>query len=162
MATTKSLDSKTDSATTLLIVGSLPGIVSLRQQQYYAHPHNQFWRLVGAIIDTDLEALPYDTRLSALNTAHIGLWDVVGSATRAGSLDSAIRDVRANDLAALVATLPALQAIAFNGTTAYRIGSRLLAGSALALVALPSSSPAHAAMTFETKRAAWLALRAFL
>ena len=161
MTTSASFAPEVLESTRLLILGSLPGQQSLRQMQYYAHPQNQFWRLVGAVIDTDLVALPYAARLVALKTAGIGLWDVVGSATRVGSLDSAIRDAETNDLAALVATLPALQAIAFNGATAYRIGSRLLTGSP-ALIALPSSSPAHASMSFETKRTTWLALRAFL
>lgn len=158
----KSFAPAVDGTARLLILGSLPGTASLRRQQYYAHPQNQFWRLVGAIIDTDLVALAYDARLAKLAVAGIGLWDVVGSATRAGSLDSAIRDAEINDLALLANALPALRAVAFNGATAYRAGSRLLAGSSVNLVALPSSSPAHAALPFEAKRQAWLRLRDFL
>lgn len=152
----------TDSITRLLVLGSLPGTASLRQQQYYAHPQNQFWRLMGAVLDADLVAVPYDTRLTTMQAAGVGLWDVVSSAARSGSLDSAIRDVEANDLMALVTGLPALQAVAFNGATAHRIGTRLLADAGTALIALPSSSPAHAAMSFEAKRAVWVTLRAYL
>jgi len=145
-----------------LLLGSLPGQASLAQRQYYAHPQNQFWRLVGAVIDADLVALDYPARLAALAAAGIGLWDVVGSAVRAGSLDSAIRAPAANALPDLVSTLPRLAAIGFNGATAFTLGARLLAGSATPLIRLPSSSPAHAAMGFAAKREAWLGLRRFL
>jgi TDG/mug DNA glycosylase family protein len=149
--------------TRLLLLGSLPGAVSLARQRYYAHPQNQFWRLIGAVIERDLVALPYEARLEALLDAKIGLWDTVAAATREGSLDSDIRLHEASNLAALAATLPELKAIGFNGATSARIGRRQLAGvSGLALVDLPSSSPAYASLAFERKREAWLALRAYL
>ncbi len=146
----------------LLLLGSLPGQASLAQRQYYAHPRNQFWRLAGAVIDCDLAALDYPARLAALGAAGIGLWDVIGSATRPGSLDTAIRDAEHNELPALVTTLPRLAAIGFNGATAFKLGAPLLAGAGPALIRLPSSSPAYAAMPFAAKRDAWLALRAWL
>jgi len=149
--------------TRLLVLGSLPGAVSLARQRYYAHPQNQFWRLIGAVIGRDLAALDYDARLAALLEAGIGLWDTVAAATRKGSLDSDIRLHEASDLAALAATLPQLSAVAFNGGTSAKIGRRQLAGVAgLDLVDLPSSSPAYASLPFERKREAWLALRAYL
>ena len=151
-----------DADTRLLILGSLPGQVSLTQRQYYAHPQNQFWRLLGAVIGRELAALGYDARLAAIARAGIGLWDVIGTATRPGSLDSAIRNNEPNDLAALARTLPILTAIAFNGNAAAKIGVRQLGESALPLVSLPSSSPAYAAMPFTAKRDAWLTLRQFL
>src|SRR3954447_19874076 len=80
-----------DSNTRVLVLGSLPGEESLARRQYYAHPRNHFWRLVGAVIGADLVPLPYEARLEALLAAGIGLWDTVGSATRRGSLDGAIR-----------------------------------------------------------------------
>lgn len=147
--------------TRLLVLGSLPGAVSLAQSQYYAHPQNQFWRLIGAVIERDLAALPYDARLTALRDAHVGLWDTVAAATRKGSLDAAIRLHAASDLTSLVGILPELRAIAFNGGTSARIGRRQLGQTALTLVDLPSSSPAYT-LAFDRKRAAWLALRAFL
>ena len=150
------------STTRLLILGSLPGQKSLQQQQYYAHPQNQFWRLTGAIIGAELASHTYDDRMAALTKAGIGLWDVVGSATRPGSLDSAIRDASANDLAGLVSCLPDLAAIAFNGATAFRLGAPLLADSSLPLLCLPSSSPAHAALRLADKQAIWLTLRDWL
>jgi TDG/mug DNA glycosylase family protein len=149
--------------TRLLVLGSLPGAVSLARQRYYAHPQNQFWRLIGAAIGGDLAPLDYAARLEALLDAGVGLWDTVAAATREGSLDADIRLHEASDLAALAATLPRLKAVAFNGATSARIGRRQLAGvTGLALVDLPSSSPAYASLPFERKREAWRALRAYL
>lgn len=133
----------------------------MAQTRYYANPRNHFWALIGAVIGRDLVTLGYDERLSALREAGVGLWDSVGSATRRGSLDGAIRDVEANPLAELAGTLPRLQAIAFNGAKAAEVGRKALAGAAVELVALPSSSPAYT-LPIETKRAKWLELRRFL
>ena len=149
--------------TRLLILGSLPGTASLAARQYYAHPRNQFWRLLGSAIGQELATIPYPKRLKTLAAHRIGLWDVVKSAHRRGSLDSAIRNAENNDLATLIASLPDLRAIAFNGGTAHSIGTRQLMGQltaqGLPAIRLPSSSPAYAAMAFEAKRDAWLALR---
>ncbi len=152
----------TTEATRLLVLGSLPGQQSLAAQRYYAHPQNQFWRLIGAVIGVDLPALPYEERLTALATARVGLWDSVGSAVRPGSLDSAIQDHETNALADLAAKLPQLQAVGFNGALSYKLGAPLLAATGLQLIRLPSSSPANAGMTFEAKREAWIALAAYL
>jgi len=127
----------------LLILGSLPGDRSLIAQRYYAHPTNQFWQLLGSAIGEDLQALGYEERLASLAQRGIGLWDVIGSARRAGSLDQAIRDPAHNALEDLVAGLPELRAIAFNGGTAAAIGRRLLGSLPGAmLIDLPSSSAA--------------------
>lgn len=149
--------------TRLLLLGSLPGAISLAQQRYYAHPQNLFWRLMSAVTGQDLVPLAYEARLEALLDSGIGLWDTVAAATRDGSLDSAIRLHEASDLAALVATLPRLRAIGFNGARSAAIGRRQLGeASGLALIDLPSSSPAYASLGFERKRDAWLALAAYL
>ena len=148
--------------TRVLILGSLPGERSLAAGRYYAHPQNQFWRLVGSVIERDLEALVYEARLGALLAAKIGLWDTVASATRTGSLDAAIREAEHNPLTELAATLPELRAVAFNGATSAKIGTATLAGSDLALLPLPSSSPAYAAMPFAEKRRLWAAIGEFL
>ncbi|PXX50376.1 DNA-deoxyinosine glycosylase [Aquitalea magnusonii] len=149
--------------TRLLILGSLPGDASLRAAQYYAHPRNQFWRLLGELLDDDLPGLDYPSRLAALQQHGIGLWDVVAQARRPGSLDAAIRDLSPNDLPALCASLPALRAIAFNGGTAASIGRKQLAGmvSQPLLFDLPSSSPAYT-LSYPAKLSRWLALRAVL
>jgi hypoxanthine-DNA glycosylase len=153
--------------TRVLVLGSLPGEASLAAGRYYAHPRNQFWRLVGGVIGReDLPALDYEARLTTLLAAGIGLWDTVASAVRAGSLDAAIRQAEHAPLAALVASLPGLRAVAFNGGTSARIGRRLLAGvadaSGLRLLDLPSSSPAYAAMPFDRKQGRWRELQEFL
>jgi len=151
-----------DQYTRVLILGSLPGEESLRRGQYYAHPRNQFWRLMGAVIGADLDALAYPGRLAALQAAGVGLWDVVRSAARKGSLDTHIRDHEPNALEALAAELPQLRAVAFNGGTALRLGRDLLNGVAgVTILALPSSSPAHT-LAFDRKLPAWMALRPFL
>lgn len=152
-----------DARTRLLICGSLPGDRSLAAARYYAHPQNQFWRLLSPVAGVDLPALDYDARLAALLAARIGLWDVVASATRPGSSDAAIRDHAANDLPALAATLPDLRAIAFNGATAHRIGAKELGPMAerLAVIALPSSSPLHT-IGAAAKQPAWEALGRYL
>jgi hypoxanthine-DNA glycosylase len=141
----------------VLILGSLPGERSLAQQRYYAHPQNQFWKLLSPIVGRDLVALDYDARLAAVTTAGIALWDVVAAARRNGSSDAAIRDAAANDLPALVDRLPALRAVAFNGGKALAIGRPQLVGRALAIVALPSSSPLHT-VGLAAKQPAWAAL----
>ena len=149
--------------TQLLVLGSLPGAVSLTAQRYYAHPRNLFWRLMSPVIGRDLVPLAYEARLEALLDAHVGLWDTVAAATREGSLDADIRLHKASDLAALAATLPDLRAIAFNGGTSARIGRKQLAGvEGLSLIDLPSSSPAYASLPYPRKLEAWLALRAYL
>lgn len=151
-------DPVVDANTRLLILGSLPGDASLRAGQYYGHPQNAFWRLIGGVIGRDLAALPYDDRLASLKAAGVGLWDVIASAERPGSLDAAIRRPEAADLRGLVAGLPALRAVAFNGGTAARLGRAILADAAgVSLIALPSSSPAHA-RPFAEKAAAWAVL----
>ena len=149
--------------TRLLVLGSLPGEQSLAAGRYYAHPQNRFWHLAGAVIGhPDLPALAYRDRLGALLEAGVGLWDTIASATRRGSLDGAIRDPALAPLGDLVARLPALEAIAFNGATAAKIGRTALAGTQLPLIDLPSSSAAYAAMPFAAKLGRWLELRRFV
>ncbi|MDO9381477.1 MAG: DNA-deoxyinosine glycosylase [Hyphomicrobiaceae bacterium] len=151
-------------STRVLILGSLPGEVSLQRRQYYAHPQNQFWRLLGAVVGQDLAPLDYDVKLSSILDHGIGLWDTVAAGTRArGSLDTDIVLQQASDLSALVMGLPQLRAIAFNGKKSAQIGRPQLENAqGLALLDLPSSSPAHASKTFTEKLEAWSALRQHL
>jgi TDG/mug DNA glycosylase family protein len=151
-----------DAGTRVLVLGSLPGEESLARGQYYGNPRNQFWRLIGAVIGRDLVPLPYEARLAALLEAGVGLWDTVASATRRGSLDAAIRDREANDLARLADGLPKLEAVGFNGGASAAIGIPRLSGRAdLALIGLPSSSPAYT-LGLDAKLERWTALRPFL
>ena len=142
----------------LLILGSLPGEASLRAQRYYAHPQNQFWRLLGAALDEDLASLDYDERLSRLAARGIALWDVVGEALRQGSLDGAIREATTNPLADYVTVHPRLRGVAFNGQTAARLGRLALAGiGGPVLIDLPSSSPAYT-LPYALKVERWVEL----
>ena len=152
-----------DARTRLLILGSLPGEISLAHAQYYAHPRNQFWRLMEAVIEAPLAEAAYPERLEILLAAGVGVWDVIASAERRGSLDTNIRNHQSNALADFAATLPQLRAIAFNGGKASSLGRKQLGPEPrYALITLPSSSPAHAARSFEQKRAEWQALASFV
>jgi len=139
-----------------LILGSFPGQASLQAQQYYAFRHNQFWRLLSAVLDCDLQALPYADRITHLNAHGIGLWDVFRSCVRQGSLDSAIRDGQLNDFESLQLRYPSLRRLCFNGKTAAKIEQYFQQRGYQTLV-LPSSSPAYAAMRFEEKLSYWQA-----
>ena len=152
-----------DKRTRVVIFGSLPGDVSLARSEYYAQATNQFWRLMQEVIGVELEAKPYRLRLQLLLSAGIGLWDVIESARRAGSLDAGIRDHRENDLGAFAETLPDLQAFAFNGGKSFKLGRKKLVNtSPYCLLALPSSSAAYCAVSFDDKKSEWMRLRAFL
>lgn len=152
-----------DARTRVLVLGSLPGDASLKAAQYYAHPQNAFWRLIGGVIGEDLHAMAYPDRVEALRAAGVGLWDVIASAVRKGSLDAAIRSPEAADLRGLIAGLPSLRAVAFNGATAAKGGRKILAGvEGLTLIDLPSSSPAHASRTLSQKAESWAILKTFL
>jgi hypoxanthine-DNA glycosylase len=149
-----------DANTRLLILGSLPGDASIRQGEYYAHRGNAFWDLLGDVLEENLRGQPYAMRLKRLRAHGVGLWDVIESAERPGSLDSSIRGAELRDLGLFVERLPALRAIGFNGKTASLHGRRQLGERpGLALIDLPSSSGAYASLSREAKRQAWMALR---
>ncbi len=141
----------------LFILGSLPGDASLAARQYYAHPRNAFWRLVGSVVGEELQALGYAERLERLKANRIGLWDVVAHAQRPGSLDQAIREAGHNPLADYFAGFGNLEAVAFNGGSAAVSGRKLLAGLPVTLIDLPSSSPANT-RPFGEKSAVWAQL----
>jgi double-stranded uracil-DNA glycosylase len=146
----------------LFLLGSLPGDASLDAQRYYAHSTNQFWRLLGLAIGEELQQLGYEERLARLAERRIGLWDVIASANRRGSLDQSIREAEHNQIAHLLNDFPKLRAIAFNGSTAASQGRKLIGAPAnLALVDLPSSSAANT-RPFVEKAAAWAVLRKFV
>lgn len=149
-----------DAGVRLLILGSLPGEASLAAERYYAHPRNGFWRLLEAVLHQPLEVLEYEARLQALRSRGVGLWDTVASAQRRGSLDGAMRAIATNPLRELLETLPELEAVAFNGGTAARLGRREIGRTRLTLIDLPSSSPAFT-LPFAAKAERWAALRPF-
>jgi hypoxanthine-DNA glycosylase len=138
----------------VLVLGSFPGAASLAAGRYYAHPRNQFWPLVSAVIGEDLANLPYDERLPRLLAHRVGLWDVLAGCEREGSLDSAIRKPAANDFERLRTLCPQLQTVGFNGQASGKFAPQF-AAAGYRTVVLPSSSPAHVAMNFEQKLAVW-------
>ena len=138
----------------LLVLGSFPGVASLRAGQYYGHPRNHFWPILSALWQVDLVGLPYAQRLAEMQRRGLGLWDVYASCRRSGSLDSAIADAEWNDFATLRASAPALQAVAHNGGESAR-ARRHLQALGFQVHRLPSTSPANASWSFERKLAAW-------
>jgi double-stranded uracil-DNA glycosylase len=139
-----------------LILGSFPGAASLAAGQYYAHPRNQFWRILGNLLQQPLTELSYPQRLAALLARGLGLWDVLGACERAGSLDADIRAPRANDFAPLRRRAPKLARVLFNGQAAGRFAPQFRQAG-LEVAVLPSTSPAHAGMSLEQKLACWRA-----
>lgn len=140
----------------VMILGSFPGRESLAARQYYAHPRNQFWRLLSAILGEDLSALPYEARLSRLLHHGIGLWDVITMCDRIGSLDARIKNAVPNDFSRLKSACPRLETVCFNGKVAGAYAPRLEAAG-YRTVQLPSSSPAYASRSFEAKLSSWQA-----
>lgn len=149
-----------DRGATRLILGSMPGVASLRAGHYYAHPRNLFWPILGELLGLDA-ALPYAARIGALAESGIALWDVLKSCSRSGSRDAAIEKDTAlpNDFATFFSGHPQVRRVYFNGSTAESCYRRqvlpLLPAVALAYERLPSTSPAHAALCFAEKLAAW-------
>lgn len=149
----------------MLILGSMPGEVSLRAGQYYANERNSFWRIFGDLIGAG-PALPYAERLEKLQAAGIALWDVISTCERYGSLDSDIvnSSICANDFTSFFVTYPNIDSVFFNGGTAETSFRRHvlpeLGEKSLRLVRLPSTSPAHAARSYPEKLAAWSAILA--
>jgi len=147
----------------LFILGSLPGDASLAASRYYAHPTNQFWRLLGCSIEEELHELSYEQRLARLADRRIGLWDVIASASRPGSLDQAIREAEHNQIEHLLTDFTELRGIAFNGSTAASVGRKLIGKPPpqISLIDLPSSSAANT-KPFDEKALVWTSLRQFI
>ena len=151
-----------DADALVLILGSMPGARSLEDQQYYAHPRNAFWRLMSELFQAP-PVLDYTARLQRLQAHRIALWDVLKSCQRSGSLDTAIitESIRTNDFAGLFRRCPGIERIVFNGQKAEALFRRRVlpelqgALDEVELIRLPSTSPAHAAMSFEQKKDAW-------
>jgi hypoxanthine-DNA glycosylase len=157
-----------DERARVLILGSFPSAASLAAQQYYAHRQNQFWKILGAVLNQPLCEMDYAARQAAVKTAGIAIWDVYAECERAGSLDSAIRNGKANDFLSLNMNMRAgrhsqksapagrrgIQRVCFNGQAAGRFAPQLQALGFETLI-LPSTSPANATWSFDRKLAAW-------
>ena len=142
-----------DARVETLILGSFPGAASLAKAQYYGHPQNHFWRLLGAVTGEPLPAMAYELRLKTLLRHRIGLWDIIGTCRRAGSLDANIRDAARNDFSRVTGVAKALRRVCFNGKTAGRMAPQFAEWGYDTLV-LPSSSPAYT-LSFEAKSGQW-------
>lgn len=150
-----------DERSRVLILGSMPGIASLRAQQYYAHPHNLFWPILAKLVDLDAAA-PYAERTARLLAAELAVWDVLKSCTRSSSLDSDIDDktLVVNEVVPLLIAHPRLRTVVCNGGKAARVFARHIAPALPADVvvdvhAVPSTSPANASIPYREKLAAW-------
>lgn len=152
-----------DVSARILVLGSMPGKESLRAQQYYAHPRNSFWMIMGELFGA-LPTLPYESRTEILKAAGVAVWDVLASCTRDGSLDSDIdkTSIVANDFSTFFRNHTQISAVFFNGTMAEHCFARhvlpQLTSQPLHFQRLPSTSPANAAVRYETKREAWAAI----
>jgi hypoxanthine-DNA glycosylase len=144
----------------VLILGSFPGEASLAARAYYAHPRNQFWPLLSAVLDEPLTTLAYSARLTRLKARGIAVWDTIIACARTGSLDSAIRNARRGEVDRIRTRAPGLRLVGFNGGTAAR-SEREWREAGYATLVLPSSSPAYT-RPFAEKLAAWRAVEAFL
>ena len=146
-----------DANTRLLVLGSFPGVASLRTQQYYGHPQNQFWKIMASLLSpnaSDVLVMPYAERVLWLLSQGVGLWDVYAACERQGSLDGHIQNAQPNDFQSLRTRCPALVAIAHNGGESFK-HAKLTRALGLPVHRLPSTSPAHASWTFERKLDAW-------
>jgi len=144
----------------VLILGSFPGEASLAARQYYAHPRNHFWPILGAVLGEPLAELAYRARLARIKAHRVGLWDTIVACERRGSLDGAIRNAERGELARVRRAAPALALVCFNGKTAAR-AEPVWRAAGYATLVLPSTSPAYTRPLGE-KLAAWQALAAVL
>jgi len=144
----------------ILILGSMPGKESLRAVEYYAHPRNVFWRIIGELVGAS-PALPYDARIQLLQSSQIALWDVLASCSRSSSLDADIiaETITPNDFASFIKHHSQITHVFFNGAMAEKLFQKHvlpnLGETYLHFLKLPSTSPAHAAICYEQKLEAW-------
>lgn len=143
----------------ILILGSMPGVLSLEAHQYYAHPRNAFWRIMASTFNFSAEA-PYEVRVASLQASGVALWDVLHACVRPGSLDSAIKPESRvpNNFSSFFSKHPHIKLVGFNGAEAEKIFSKYVQPNVntkgIKFVRLPSSSPAHA-VSLETKIESW-------
>jgi len=157
-----------DAMATKLILGSMPGAESLKQQQYYAHPRNAFWPIMAALTHLNVTA-SYQQRCDAIAANGIAVWDVLKACHRPGSLDQHIDadTVEANDFCAFFSRHPNIRAVFFNGAKAEQLFNREVLPEleprlqALSYLRLPSTSPAHAAMTLQQKIKKWEIIQSY-
>lgn len=144
-----------DERTELLVIGSMPGVASLTARQYYAYKHNQFWRLMFELLEHTTPPENYDLRLQTLLKHRIGLWDALADCERPGSLDAQITRGIPNDFPTLFTRYPQVHTLLFNGQTARRYFKQAYGDLGRTCILLPSTSPAHASLSYEAKKQRW-------
>lgn len=145
----------------ILILGTMPGAMSLAKQEYYAHKQNQFWKIMFSLFGQETVPELFSQKVQLLRENHIALWDVLQHCEREGSLDSNIKNQVENDIPSLLATHPKIKTIVFNGQQSHKFFLKkfgMIKG--IQYLVMPSTSPAHT-MKFENKRKAWSALLEF-
>ncbi|SIT95602.1 G/U mismatch-specific uracil-DNA glycosylase [Epilithonimonas bovis DSM 19482] len=161
MSRISSLPPIVDNSSKILILGSVPGVKSLQMQQYYAHPQNNFWKLMFHLLDTEFSS-DYHTRLQLLKKHRIALWDVIESCERKGSKDTDIKSEIDNDIQELINSHPNIKIIFCNGQKSYKnllkvVGKNFI----IPIVVLPSTSPLHT-IKFEEKLEQWKIIKDYL
>lgn len=155
----KSFAPSIDERTHTLVLGSMPGVVSLNKSEYYAHPRNHFWKIIYTLFNEPYEE-SYEKRMAFVLSKGIGLWDVIESCEREGSLDTAIRSERPNDFKTLFKQYPNITLVVFNGAKAYDVFRKKVGFDSfpqLTFVKMGSTSPAHA-VGFDKKLNEWEAI----
>ena len=151
-----------DESSEILILGSIPGQKSLEKQEYYAHPQNKFWRIIFELFN-EIFTTDYTKKIQILEKHHIALWDVIDTCERKGSLDSEIRKEEANKIEELLHNYPNIKAIFCNGQKSYKNLQKILSKDFhLPIIALPSTSPAHASLKYEEKLLSWQKIKNYL
>lgn len=156
----KKLTKKINKNTVLLILGSFPSAISLKERQYYANTHNQFWRIISYVLKKDLIRMSYNKKIEILLQNGIGLWDVLASCDRRGSEDNTIRNAKVNKFNDLFKKFPNIKAIFCNGKEAWKYYVKNVRASA-DVMCLPSSSSAYP-MSLMEKRKKWNAIKKYL
>jgi hypoxanthine-DNA glycosylase len=145
----------------VIILGTMPGVMSLKKRQYYGHDRNMFWRIIYSLFDM-LPDEDYENRKRFLLNSRIALWDVISSCNREGSLDSNIKNAKPNDIINLLKKFPGIKAVFFNGNKAYELYNKMISRDILMeYYVLPSTSPART-LPFEEKLSEWMLVRKVL
>lgn len=160
--TLKSFRSFADERSRILILGTMPGPMALARREYYGFPGNHFWRLLPEILEAPAPK-NYPEKIQLLKEHRIALWDVIRSCTRIGASDSSIAEVVPNDIPGLIRRYAGIRTIFLNGRTAEKLYKKHF-GKLIQIPAytLPSTSPAHASMSYEEKKKAWSVIRNYL
>ena len=151
-----------DARSRILILGTMPGPEALRRQEFYGFPGNHFWKIMFRLFDVP-ETQDYKQKLALLRREHIALWDTIDSCSRIGAADSAIRDIKPNPIDKLIRSHKDIRTIFLNGKTAEKLYNKHFGDKIqIASFTLPSTSPAHASMSFEAKLREWSVIKKFL